>query len=261
MKEAAVHAVLDAYFAGLDGEDWAGLEALFADDASLVAPGASRCGAEAVVRYFRDALAPYPDHHDRPGRRLIAASSATVEIRFSGRMATGAAVEFDAIDVFDLREHDGRIARLTSWYDSHEVRRSLLAGRAQAAGEDAPRAALALSCRTLRGGAPWPLGGRWHGTIPAALSVPATLLDAGGTLRSEQLPAQRRGRALLLRGVETCEPGLLDGFAVVATDRAAPLGTAPLSGTGFALAGVPAGDGVLVSSPDGDGGAHAVLLT
>ncbi len=35
-------------------------------------------------------------------------------------------MEFDAIDVFDL-DDDGRIVKLSSWYDSHAVRKALRA--------------------------------------------------------------------------------------------------------------------------------------
>jgi ketosteroid isomerase-like protein len=258
MNEGAIHGVLDAYFGGLDREDWAGLAALFAPDAELVAPGAHRHGAAAVARYFRDALAPYPDHRDQPGRRLIAGSTATVEIHFSGRTASGAAIEFDAVDVFDLR--DGRIARLTSWYDSHEVRRALLATRARGQGPVAGEAALALACRGLRGLAPVAVGGRWHGPVPAALSLPATVVDAGGELRADRVPADLAGRALLLRRVESYDPHLLAGAAAIVTDGAEPLAGAPLIGTEFVLDALTPGDGVLVSVPDVDGCANAALL-
>jgi len=254
VSETEAHAILGAYFGGLDGEDWPALEALFSDDAELLAPGAHRRGAAAVAQYFRDALAPYPDHHDQPGRRLIAGASATVEIHFSGRMANGAPIEFDAVDVFDFA--GGRITRLTSWYDSHEVRRALLAGQAQGSGPAAAAAALALACRALRGRPPQALGGVWHGHVPAAVCMPATVLDAGAGE-----PAQGPvARALLLRGGGDWDPQLLAAAAAVATDGATPLGGAPLRGTGFDLAALAPGDGVLVSVPSADGGAHAALL-
>jgi hypothetical protein len=50
--------------------------------------------------------------------------AATVEIHFSGALASGIPLEFDAVDVFDF-DDDGLIVRLTSWYDSHAVRSSL----------------------------------------------------------------------------------------------------------------------------------------
>ena len=78
--------------------------------------------------YFERALAPYPEHRDEPGRVLVDGDAAAIEIRFTGRLASGAEVAFDAVDVMDVR--DGRIARLTSWYDSHAVRRALAEARA-----------------------------------------------------------------------------------------------------------------------------------
>ena len=50
----------------------------------------------------------------------------TVEIHFTGRLENGAPIEFDAVDVFDL-DDEGRIVKLTSWYDSHAVRKTLRA--------------------------------------------------------------------------------------------------------------------------------------
>jgi len=258
MTAAAMHALLDAYFEGLNSEDWHGLEALMCDDAVLEAPGASRRGASAVAKYFRDALAPYPEHRDEPGRRVIDGLTAAVEIRFVGRMATGAPMVFDAVDVFDVR--DGRIARLTSWYDSHEVRRALLAGAARGEGEQAARAGVALAAGALSGRSVRALGGRWHGEVPAVLCLPASLIETDGELRAEQLPSQLQGRALLLRGVLSVPVGLLAGAAAVATDAELPSPGSPLWGTGFDLAGLAPGDGLLVSSPNADGLAHAVLL-
>jgi ketosteroid isomerase-like protein len=258
MTVEEIHAVLDAYFNGLNTEDWQGLEALMCEDAELWAPGADRRGAPAVAAYFRDALAPYPDHRDEPGRRFIDGSTAVVEIRFVGRMATGAPMEFDAVDVFDLR--DGQIARLTSWYDSHEVRRTLAAGQARGGDAAAARAAFALAAASLRGRQVAAIGGRWHGEVPAALSLPATLIEVDGELRAEQLPSALHGRALLLRGATTVPAQLVADAAAVATDAAVAPDGGALRGSGFELAGLAAGEGMLVSAPDASGLAHAVLL-
>jgi uncharacterized protein (TIGR02246 family) len=125
-----------AYFERLNAERWADLLDLFHEDAELVAPGGRpRRGRTAIESYYRAALAPYPEHRDDPGRVLVDGDAAVVEIRFTGRLATGAPVAFDAVDVFDVR--DGRIARLTSWYDSHGVRRAL----AEAMAREPPRGA------------------------------------------------------------------------------------------------------------------------
>jgi ketosteroid isomerase-like protein len=253
-EAAAIHGLLDAYFAGLNGEDWQGLEALLCEDAVLEAPGASRRGASAVARYFREALAPYPEHVDAPGRRIVDGRTAAVEIHFAGRMANAAPVVFDAVDIFDVR--GGRIARLTSWYDSHAVRRELLAGRARAAGEGAAAPALALAASALGWRSVHALGGRWEGEVPAALCLPARLIDAGGELDAEDL----RGRAVLIRGNVSLEADLLAAAAAVACDGASPPSGASLRGRDFALAGLPPGEGLLVSAPDADHLAHAVLL-
>jgi ketosteroid isomerase-like protein len=116
-----------AYFEGINGERYDDVGALFAPDGVLIAPGIEpTVGPEAVASYFRTALRLYPEHHDDPTRIIEAGSTVTVEIHFSGRLENGAPLEFDAVDVFDLDE-DGRIVKLSSWYDSHAVRKALRA--------------------------------------------------------------------------------------------------------------------------------------
>jgi ketosteroid isomerase-like protein len=58
---------------------------------------------------------------------LPSGDSATIEVHFQGVAHDGREIEFDAVDVFDLEE--GRIRRLSNWYDIALVRR-LLAGEA-----------------------------------------------------------------------------------------------------------------------------------
>jgi uncharacterized protein (TIGR02246 family) len=122
-------ATVRAYFDGINAENYEGVAALFADDGVVSAPGVPpRRGHDEIEHYFRDALRPYPDHRDEPTRTIVAGSTITVEIHFSGALASGARIEFDAVDIFDLDER-GRIARLSSWYDSHAVRQRLRAAR------------------------------------------------------------------------------------------------------------------------------------
>ena len=124
-ERKAMHATLDAYFEGLNTERYDDVVALFAGGAELIAPGVSlRSGHEALAEYFRAALRPYPEHRDQPTRVILAESTATVEITFTGALASGERMEFDAVDVFDFDE-SGKIARLSSWYDSHAVRKRL----------------------------------------------------------------------------------------------------------------------------------------
>jgi ketosteroid isomerase-like protein len=121
---AAMQTTLDAYFDGLNSERYDDVVALFADGAELIAPGTPpRSGAD-LGEYFRAALRPYPEHRDEPTRVILAESTATVEITFTGALASGERMEFDAVDVFDF-DDAGKIVRLSSWYDSHAVRRRL----------------------------------------------------------------------------------------------------------------------------------------
>jgi uncharacterized protein (TIGR02246 family) len=128
-------ATIRAYFEGINAERYDRVAALFAPDGVLIAPGTPpRRGPAEIEEYFRAALRLYPEHFDDPTRTVLAGSTATVEIHFTGALASGARMEFDAVDVFDL-DADGRITRLSSWYDSHAVRSELRAAlEAEAAG-------------------------------------------------------------------------------------------------------------------------------
>lgn len=129
-----MQATLAAYFGGLNHERYDDVVALFTEDAELIAPGTAPVrGAEDLNRYFRAALRPYPEHRDEPTRTILADRTATVEITFTGALASGERMEFDAVDVFDF-DDAGRILRLSSWYDSHAVRRRLKEIRALAGG-------------------------------------------------------------------------------------------------------------------------------
>jgi ketosteroid isomerase-like protein len=118
---------VEAYFQGINEERYDDVGALFKPDGVLIAPGvAPRVGPREVASYFRAALRLYPEHHDDPTRIIEAGSTVTVEIHFTGRLENGARLEFDAVDVFDL-DDEGRISKMSSWYDSHAVRKSLRA--------------------------------------------------------------------------------------------------------------------------------------
>jgi ketosteroid isomerase-like protein len=118
---------VQAYFEGINAERYDDVGALFASDGVLIAPGVSpRVGPAEIASYFRTALTHYPKHYDDPVRVIDAGSVVTVEIHFTGELENGAPMEFDAVDVFDL-DGDGRITKLSSWYDSHAVRKTLRA--------------------------------------------------------------------------------------------------------------------------------------
>ncbi len=140
VSEADIQAALSAYFDGINSERYGDVGDLFAPEGELKAPGTdSLRGPKEVETYFTAALGPYPEHRDTPTRILISGSTATVEIHYQGALADGAEIEFDAVDVFDF-DDDGLISRLTSWYDSHDVRSRLREARA-AASAPAPEGA------------------------------------------------------------------------------------------------------------------------
>jgi ketosteroid isomerase-like protein len=110
------------YFDGLNNEDWEDFTGIWTEDAELVGVGArTREGRDDVMTYYSNVLVPYPVHHDDPYAIHVAGDVVTVEIRFTGETHEGVPVEFEAVDVFTLR--DGRIARLTTWYDIDRVRK------------------------------------------------------------------------------------------------------------------------------------------
>jgi hypothetical protein len=129
VSEADIQAALSAYFEGINSEHYGDVGALFAPTGALKAPGSRLLrGPKEVETYFTAALGPYPEHLDTPTRVLVSGSTATVEIHFKGALAGGVEIEFDAVDVFDF-DDDGLVTRLTSWYDSHDVRSRLREAR------------------------------------------------------------------------------------------------------------------------------------
>lgn len=117
---------LDAYFSGVNEDRFDDVAALFAPHATLTAPGVGPLEPDEIAGYLAKALQGYPRHHDEPTRIVEAGTTATVEITFTGETATGTRVTFEALDVFDF-DADGRITRLRTWFDSHELRKKLRA--------------------------------------------------------------------------------------------------------------------------------------
>jgi ketosteroid isomerase-like protein len=263
-----------AYFESINSEDWERLATLFHDDAELRGPGTPpRIGGDAVASYFRDALRPYPVHHDEPTREIYAGDTVTVEIHFEGQLANGAPIAFDAVDVFDFV--DGRIKRESSWYDSYYLRAMLL--EAAARGPSTPEVTSARRRYALaraKRGAAFRLGaGRWSeaGAWPEGLATRAVLLAADelspAALESAASDELRPGDALLVRtsGSAEASPDLAAwladrGIAALAVDGdAAPAGLGIPVGTGWALDALHADcerhrtwDGFLVSVPAGE---------
>ena len=119
--------VVAAYFAAVNARDFEALAGLFAEDAVLRPVGSRvREGRSDVAAYYPPLLAGFASGVDTPVRTTVAGRVVTVEIRFEGRSVDGADVAFDAVDIFDV-DDDGRIARLSLWYDTRDVVRQLRA--------------------------------------------------------------------------------------------------------------------------------------
>jgi ketosteroid isomerase-like protein len=122
-------AAIRAYFDGVNSERFDDVAMLFAPDGELIAPGAGSCrGRRAIAGYFAAALRPYREHFDAPTRTIFAGDTVAVELHCTGQLENGAPLAFEALDVFDF-DADGLIVRLSSWYDSHDVRARLRLAR------------------------------------------------------------------------------------------------------------------------------------
>jgi ketosteroid isomerase-like protein len=125
-EEAALREVVLRYFQCLDTEDWAGMTEIWCEDGKLRAVGARpRDDRDGVIGFFSKLFTPWVKHRDTPTRLVISERDQTVlaEVTFTGTTQDGREVTFDAVDVFDVR--DGRIAKLTNWYDIDLARKSL----------------------------------------------------------------------------------------------------------------------------------------
>jgi len=116
----SVPEAIGRYFHGVNNEDWDDFRGIWHDDAVVEVVGGIRVqGWDEIRPYYVGALAGFPVHHDDPYRIHVAGDTVTVEIAFTGETAEGVPAAFEAVDVFTLE--DGRVRRLTTWYDLGRV--------------------------------------------------------------------------------------------------------------------------------------------
>ena len=116
--------LIDRYFTCINNEDWVGFAELWESDAEVRAVGTRpRRGISEIEGFYRGLFSPWLRHRDTPTRVLPSGDAVTVEVRFDGETHDGQSLDFEAVDVFDLG--DGRIRRLSTWYDLVLVRRRL----------------------------------------------------------------------------------------------------------------------------------------
>jgi ketosteroid isomerase-like protein len=116
----SVPEAIGRYFNGVNTEDWDDFRGIWHDDAVVEVVGGIRVqGWQEIRPYYVGALAGFPVHHDDPYAIHVAGDTVTVEIAFTGETLDGVPTAFEAVDVFTLV--DGRITRLTTWYDLGRV--------------------------------------------------------------------------------------------------------------------------------------------
>jgi len=116
----SVPEAIGRYFNGVNTEDWDDFRGIWHDDAVVEVVGGIRVqGWDEIRPYYVGALAGFPVHHDDPYGIHFAGDTVTVEIAFTGETVDGVPTAFEAVDVFTLA--DGRITKLTTWYDLGRV--------------------------------------------------------------------------------------------------------------------------------------------
>ena len=131
--------VLRHYFEQVNAGRIDALTELFLEDATIEpSSGGVHRGRADIADYYEATLAGFAEHHDEPVRVHEASTAIVVELVFTGVSASGAAVRFDALDLFELE--GGRIRRVALWADTAGIARQLRRGGAARAGEGAPRA-------------------------------------------------------------------------------------------------------------------------
>ena len=122
-------AAVEGYFAAINSNSFDDLSAVFAPDVEIHTVGAGPVvGRDAALAYFPVVLSGYATHDDRVTRWIEGvdggSSDAIVcDIAFTGSLADGREIRFEALDVFDVR--DGLITRVTTWYDTRSVARQV----------------------------------------------------------------------------------------------------------------------------------------
>lgn len=120
MPAEPVPEAITRYFHGVNNEDWDDFRGIWHEDAEVDVVGGMRFrGLHDIVAYYPRVLANFPVHHDDPYGIHVAGDVVTVEIAFEGETADGVKAAWEAVDVFHLV--DGRVKRLTTWYDMGEV--------------------------------------------------------------------------------------------------------------------------------------------
>ena len=105
------------YFIALNAEDWDLMTSVLHPELDLIPSGSRpRIGSDKAIAMFQKIFERFPVHQDNPTRFICDGNTVVVEITFAGATQDGQEVAFDAVDIFDVE--DGRICRLSQWFDT-----------------------------------------------------------------------------------------------------------------------------------------------
>ena len=108
---------VQGYFTALNTEDWELMASVLHPELDLIPSGSRpRIGSDKAIAMFQKIFERFPIHNDNPTRFICDGNTVVVEITFNGETQDGQAVAFDAVDIFDVE--DGRICRLSQWFDT-----------------------------------------------------------------------------------------------------------------------------------------------
>ena len=108
---------VQGYFTALNTEDWELMASVLHPELDLIPSGSRpRIGADKAIAMFQKIFERFPVHQDNPTRFICDGNTVVVEITFNGATTDGTEVSFDAVDIFDVE--DGRICRLSQWFDT-----------------------------------------------------------------------------------------------------------------------------------------------
>ena len=117
---------VQGYFTALNTEDWELMASVLHPELDLIPSGSRpRIGADKAIAMFQKIFERFPVHNDNPTRFICDDNTVVVEITFNGATQDGQEVSFDAVDIFDVE--DGRICRLSQWFDTAALAAALRA--------------------------------------------------------------------------------------------------------------------------------------
>jgi steroid delta-isomerase len=126
MEPQEAQTAVEAYFRALGECDETEFSALFSEDAWFCDPIGTPVleGRQGVAKFLRGMRRAWAQFSSRPTRIYVRGSRATAHWTADGQSASGNAISFDGIDLFELAD-DGLISRVEGYWDIESVIRQM----------------------------------------------------------------------------------------------------------------------------------------